>query len=349
ERVGRAIRVERSQGKPLAGDLEAVTDGVLQIAISKRATVGVALSDLPEREQHRLARLALGEDQPDYLLAVAASKLYRGDPDAGAHLERARAAGFALDALAELQPFVEAEEVVQANVQPARTPTPLAVPASARRAPAPDLGRRLFDLRRRVFPDSEDVGYLAGRVQLMFPFYDRQPLGQDWALTRGTAAPVPRGQDRRGLALEGRNGRADFKAPIAGDLDLKLRFEPQILGKQARLALVLENAEGERWTSEFGQLHYFRKRKLRARQGRSGRDLLRAQQVSNLEFVREGDALVSRLDGEELARIELPKDAGVLALSLEWDRAALNVLEIRMEAELDEAWLEDTLDGLEGK
>lgn len=347
---GRTIRVERKHGKPITGELIEVDDDVLQIAVNPRATLGVALEDLPEREVLRLARLTLGETNRDYLLAVAALELYRGERDSGEHLARARAAGLHLDALAELQPFVDEDEALQANVQPVaqRSPEPQpALPAAARRDPPPDLGRRLFAQRNRVFPDSEDVGYVGGRVQLMFPFYDRQRLNHDWRLVRGNAAPVPHGQDRRGLALEGRNGRAEFQAPVDGDLELKLRFEPQILGKRARLALVLEDAEGQRWSSELGQLHYFRKRKLRARQGRSGHELLRAQQVSNLELQRIGDELVSLLDGQEIARMELPEDTGPLSLALEWDRAALNVLDIRLEAELSEDWLREALDALE--
>jgi len=352
EQPGRAIHVERKHGKPIEGELIEVDGDVLQIAINPRATLGVALEDLPEREVLRLARLALGETDRDYLLAVAALELYRGERDSGEHLARARAAGLHLDALAELQPFVDEDEELQANVRPVaqRSPEPQpALPAAARRRPPQDLGRRLFAQRNRVFPDSEDVGYVGGRVQLMFPFYDRQRLNRDWQLVRGNAAPVPRGQDRRGLALEGRNGRAQFQAPVDGDLELKLRFEPQILGKRARLALVLEDAEGQRWSSELGQLHYFRKRKLRARQGRSGHELLRAQQVSNLELQRIGDELISLLDGQEIGRMELPEDTGPLTLALEWDRAALNVLDIRLEAELSEDWLRETLDDLEKK
>ena len=62
-----------------------------------------------------------------------------------------------------------------------------------------------------------------------------------------------------------------------------------------------------------------------------------------LELNREGDELVSRFDGQEMARLPIPADLGPVQLGLEWENAALNLITLEVRGVPSDDWVDEQL------
>jgi len=363
---GRDVRLERRRGAPVEGRLVRVRDGRLTVALSSRAEVAVNVADLTEREALRAIRRARGSDDPAYLEGVAALRLYRGDDGAEASVARAAEAGLDLAPLAaelrRAEPAAEPDEEVHAlhaaGAEPAADDdeAPRARPIADDRARLRDRERRereryererrLADNLRHLFPDAAERGF-DGRARLFYSFQEQQVFGPtDWELVRGDAFPVPSGQQFRvGLVLQGRNGRAEFRAPLEGDFSVRIRFEAQMLGPRGRLAITVDDPETQtRYSNDLGAIVRYEEGRPRAQAGESRASHVRAQQRHVLELSRVGDELVAEFDGAPVGlRMPLAQGFGPATLGLEWDRAALNLVTVEVEGTPAEDWLAASL------
>ena len=203
--------------------------------------------------------------------------------------------------------------------------------------------------RRDIFREADDVGYdgTSARLEPIYRFYqDGRAFRKEWKLLRGEATPTPPGQiERQGLKLLGRNGRAEFFAPLEGSLDLKLRFLSYGGDRSGRLSVVLEGEKNRQVICNAGALEYRVRGRVKARKGASKIADFRSRADVTFEVLREGRFIRTLVNTEETARIELPEDEdlGKYRLVLEWGRVSISLLEIRMLCKPEKEWVTERM------
>ncbi len=368
EREGESIMLERRAGKSVTGTLAGVRGDAVVVKLSERAEVALAIDDLSERSLWRAARRKLGSKSPAYLGGTTAVLLYRGDDEAAEQLAACAQAGVDLSAIVQtLQPLDAAEAdgaVAMGSTGDERpdpntpaTGDPLAGTVAGGGGGADDLqdryrraldrnelARRVIANRELLFTEASRIGYADDQLEPIYEFANGEEFGKDWKLLRGRSYPTPPGQTQRyGLVLEGRNGRAEFCAPSVGDVSVRVRFMPQMIGRTGRLAIALDGEEQRRVTNEMGQLLYTVKRRPKAAEGASQAGEVRSQSTQTLELLRRGDRLFSKFNGKVVAELSLDADLGAFQIALEWDRVALNLLSIEVMCRPSEEWLKERL------
>ncbi len=367
-RVGETTSLDRRKGSPVTGEVLGVRGDAVVVRLSERAELLVPVDELSETTLWRAARRQLGAKDPTYLRGVGAVLLYRGDRAAEEHLAKCAEAGVDLGALqAAMKPLDEAERDEPVAVAGAGTTGAGASGgersggesgASGGDAAEDDVRERyrraldrnerarlLIAKRELLFPEADRVGYADDQLEPIYEFANGQEFGRDWRLVNGRSYPTPPGQvERYGLILEGRNGRAEFVAPIQGDVLMRMRFMPQMLGRTGRLALTLDDEEGRRVSNELGQLVFSVRRRPKAIDGASQAGEVRTQSYQVLELLVRGHQVLSKFNGKVCATIQLEEDLGPVRLGLEWDRVALNLLTIELAGRPSDAWVDAALE-----
>jgi hypothetical protein len=290
-------------------------------------------------------RKLLGAKSREYLVGVTAIKLYRDDADAKEFLERCTAAGF------DLTPVAKSLAAIKAEAVAVTLPAGATNQGDAEGVSAEDKFKRALDRNRserwlisqrlRLFPEADDVGYERGRLEPIYDFQDNQKFSKEWRRVRGKSRPTPPGaMERVGLILEG-NGRAEFFAPLSGDVAVKVRFQSQMIDpRYGRFAITLDGEKSQRVACEMGQILYTVKGKPRASEGTSQAPEVRTQTRNVLELIMTGKTLTTKFNGAVVAEVTLEADLGTYKLGLEWNRAALNLTRIRSMLSPRPEWVE---------
>ena len=355
-KAGASVSFARLKGQKVTGNLHSVEGDQIVVEVGRGALISVSLSDLEEGVTFDWVRRGQGRESEPYLRGVTSLKLYRGDEDALNYLKQCQEAGIDLAALvAELRRLNEGQggEIASADPadpKPAAAKRELTEKEKYERALKRQEEIKLVVARRKdLFREADEVGYDAvnGRLEPIYRFFqDGRNFRSEWKIVQGEASPTPPGQtERQGLRLLGREGRAEFIAPLTGPLEFKLRFLSFGNDRRGRFAVVLEGEGRRRVLYEMGQIDYVVKRKRKATEGTSRlADFSHRADVS-FEVLREGNLLISRVNTEETARLELPaeEELGTYRLVLEWGRVSISLLELRCLCTPDEEWLQDRL------
>ncbi|MBX3468953.1 MAG: protein kinase [Planctomycetes bacterium] len=356
--VGSDVSLERRQGRRVEGKVARHEGGRLTVAISSKAEVLVDAAELSDDELLRLIRRAFGAAHPPYLHGVAALKLYRNDADADAALARAADAGVDLveHHAAALAPGARhlhgeprrGQPVVQGDARPTG-PDPRAEEERRRREAEAERARyererKIYDARHRLFPESEETGFMGGQAILHYNYFqgNRNFAGQDWKRLRGNSYPTPPGQvERYGLVLEGRDGRAELTIPVEGNFEVLLEFTSQLFGKDSRLAITADT-DGQHVETALGQLlHQRRGRRQVAGEGQGSN--VRPRTRHTLELIRDGNQFFSKFDNAVVGTVSVD-EFGKTTLGIEWGNAALNLVQIRMKVTPETKWVEKKLE-----
>ena len=355
EKTGTSVSFARLRGQKVTGEIESVEGDQVAIKVGRGALVSVSLTDLEEATTWDWVRRGQGRTSEPYLRGVTSLKLYRGDEDALQYLKQCQDAEVDLSALvAELRRLNTgqgADPVDQpTDPQPVATKTELTEKEKyALALKRQEEIKQIVARRKDLFREADEVGYdsVNGRLEPIYRFFqDGRNFRSEWKVTQGEATPTPPGQtERQGLRLQGREGRAEFIAPLNGSLEFKLRFLSFGNDRRARFAVVLEGEERRRVLFETGQIDYLVKRKRKARGGTNRlADFTHRADVS-FEVQLQGNLLISRINTEETARIELPEgeELGTYRLALEWGNASISLLELRCLCTPDEEWLRERM------
>ncbi|RMG16171.1 MAG: serine/threonine protein kinase [Planctomycetota bacterium] len=367
-RKGERVRLKRRKGGLLRGKLVNAADGKLSVSLAvggaSEAVIAVKIEDLAEEERWSAVRRMLGKNRGPYLRAKAALELYRGEAKAEETLAAAAEAGVDLAALAEdLRAASPAGPAGAGGEGPAIAMAPNRPQAGPRRPDAAEIERRrlkalqrnrferwLIKHRLELFPEADVVGYADGQLEPRYTFQENQNFGKDWRRVRGRSRPVPPGTfERSGLILEG-NGRAEFVAPLVGDLAIKVHFVAQMFDRKlGRFAITLDGEDRRRLSCELGRLVYWKGRKRLAIAGEDQGKALRSRTVTTLELLKTGRQVVARFNGVVSAEWELPEELGVYRLGLEWNRASLDLHWLRAMLSPEIRWVERKLGKVPGK
>ena len=282
---------------------------------------------LHERVAGHVEALEAILDEPESPRGVAALKLYRGDRDAAVALSKVRPLGSLAGVSVELEALDRGGAPVQAMHA---SNASLAVTTYASMA----RDEQVADQLPRLFPAATSSRFLAGAVALNYEFYPGSGFDHDWRVVDGKLAA-----EEVGLCVRG-EGRAEFDAPLEGEVSVSLRFSAP--ATEGRLALTLD-AGDQRFSSELGKLRHTRGGDLRQEVGRSVSPRLRDTRSHLLELTREGQQLVSRFDGEEIARLDLPMGVGAVRLGFEWADADFEVETLEVRGVPNGEWVERRL------
>lgn len=359
KRPGATVSFARRKGGKISGSLESVEGDTITVNVLRGALQSVTLNDLVEGVTFTWARRAEGKTGAAYLRGVTSLKLYRSDGDALKYLAQCQEAGVDLSALvAELRRVEAGETPVAGGGGDGETTDPK--PAGAQRpktekekyqdALAKRERAKILTARRKdIFREADDVGYEgnSGRIEPIYEFHqDGRKFRTEWRVVRGTASPTPPGTiERQGLRLLGNDGRAEFIAPLQDSLDFSMRFLSFGNDKRGRLVIALEGKKGRRVLCNIGSLEFRVKRKLKARKGASKIAGFRNRADVKFEIVREGRFIISRVNTDETARIELPEDEdlGEYRLVLEWGRVSVSLIRMRILCRPTDKWIEKRL------
>ncbi|MCW8142012.1 MAG: hypothetical protein KIT58_24155, partial [Planctomycetota bacterium] len=204
--------------------------------------------------------------------------------------------------------------------------------------------RKIYDARHRLFPESEETGFMGGQAILHYNYFqgNRNFAGQDWKRLRGNSYPTPPGQvERYGLVLEGRDGRAELTIPVEGNFEVLLEFTSQLFGKDSRLAITADT-DGQHVETALGQLlHQRRGRRQVAGEGQGSN--VRPRTRHTLELIRDGNQFFSKFDNAVVGTVSVD-EFGKTTLGIEWGNAALNLVQIRMKVTPETKWVEKKLE-----
>ena len=360
KRPGATVSFKKKKGGKISGSLASVTDDTITVKVLRGALLSVTLNDLVENVTWTWARRAEGKTGAAYLRGVTSLKLYRSDDDALKYLAQCQEAGVDLSALvAELrrvepsgQPVTggggggeETTDPKPASTDRPKTPAEIRAEAEAKRKKA----ELLIAQRKNLFREADDVGYegASGRVEPIYEFHqDGRKFRKDWRVVRGTASPTPPGNiERQGLRLLGNDGRAEFVAPLQNDLDIIIRFLSWGNDKRGRLVIALEGEKGRRVLCNIGAIDFRVKRKLKLRRGESKLSTFRNRADIKFEVIRQGRFIVTKINTDETAKVELPEDEdlGKYRLVLEWGRVSISLIRIRMLCQPTDEWIEKRL------
>lgn len=360
KRPGATVSFKKKKGGKISGSLASVTDDTITVKVLRGALLSVTLDDLVENVTWTWARRAEGKTGAAYLRGVTSLKLYRSDDDALKYLAQCQEAGVDLSALvAELRRVEPSEQPVTggggggeettdpkpASTDRPKTPAEIRAEAEAKRKKA----ELLIAQRKNLFREADDVGYegASGRVEPIYEFHqDGRKFRKDWRVVRGTASPTPPGNiERQGLRLLGNDGRAEFVAPLQNDLDIIIRFLSWGNDKRGRLVIALEGEKGRRVLCNIGAIDFRVKRKLKLRRGESKLSTFRNRADIKFEVIRQGRFIVTKINTDETAKVELPEDEdlGKYRLVLEWGRVSISLIRIRMLCQPTDEWIEKRL------
>jgi hypothetical protein len=320
------------------------------------AEVTVSVDDLAREDRWRAVRKLVGAKSETYLKGVTAFKLYVGDASADDFLEKAKAVGVDLGLLASsltvgTSPDGDEGPAIAmgggGDAEPVEPKQPGNSDAiKVKRALQQNArDRQLITVRNKLFPEADVIGYDgSGGLEPAYDFTEQQDFGSDWKKVRGEARPAPPGAfERWGLILEN-NGRAEFSAPLEGDMEIKVRFRSQMFDtRQGRFAITLDGEKGKRVACEMGQLIYFEKKRPKAQHGDSKVADIRSKTNNTLELTLQGKQLTARFNNKVTAEITLPKKLGPYVLGLEWNRVSLDLMRIRSMVRPQAKWVEETV------
>ncbi|MGE0709655.1 MAG: protein kinase [Planctomycetota bacterium] len=351
---GESVSLARRKGAKVTGTLAGVEEGKVKVALSSRAEVLLELDEIAEDAIWAKIRQAKGARDPGYLRGVTSLKLYRSDEDALKFLQLCQEEKLDLSPLmAELAKIggPVADKPDKEPVKPDKEPLKPKEKTQAEKVQeALEEQRRAKELiaqRAKVFREASDVGYADTQLEPVYRFFQQgESFATEWALRRGKAFPTPPGQaERIGLRLEGREGRAEFFAPMHKDLQVRVRFIPYALNRNGRFAIVIETEDKQRISNELGMLDFRVRGRPKARMGESQLTSLRARGEATLELLREGKSFVAKVNNRETGRLELPDDIEIKGykLSLEWGQVNLNLIEIRTLCTPEPEWVKRRL------
>ncbi|MBL4850382.1 MAG: protein kinase [Planctomycetes bacterium] len=353
KRTGATVSFTTLKGGKVSGAIESVSGDRITINVLRGALRTVSLNDLKEEVTWKWVRKAQGKKGEAYLRGVTSIKLYRSDKDSLEFLAKCTDAGIDLSALvAELRRIEPDETAVvtgggPADPQTAGVKRPKTDKERYQEALAEQARVKAVTARRRdIFREADDVGYdtTTGRLEPIYRFFqDGRKFRKEWKLIRGEATPTPPGQmERQGLKLLGRDGRAEFFAPLEEGLDLKLRFLSYGGDRRGRLSVILEGEKNRRVICNLGAVEFRVKRRIKARNGTSKIAEFRSRADVTFEVRREGRFIKTFVNTEETGAIELPEDEelGKFRLVLEWNKVSISLLSLRLLCKPEREWVE---------
>jgi len=360
KRPDATVSFQKKKGGKISGTLGGVTDDTITVKVLRGALLSVTLDELVESVTWTWARRAEGKTGAAYLRGVTSLKLYRSDNDALKYLAQCQDAGVDLSALvAELRRVEPSDQPVTGggggdeettDPKPAGADRPKTREEKVAEALAKKKRAELLIARRKdLFREADDVGYegASQRVEPIYEFHqDGRQFRKEWRVVRGKASPTPPGNiERQGLRLLGNDGRAEFIAPLQNDLDFTIRFLSWGNDKRSRLTVALEGEKGRRVLCNIGAIDFRVKRKLKDRKGASRIASFRNRADIKFEVIRSGRFIITKINTDETARMELPEDEdlGKYRLVLEWGRVSISLLRFRMLCQPTDEWIEKRL------
>lgn len=353
KRKGQSVSLKRKKGSSVVGTLGDVEGGRVTIKLSSRAELSIALDDLAEAEVWKAAKRVKGAEKA-YLTGVTAIKLYRGDNDAEAYLSRCQDAGVDLSAVAndlrkaepkKAEPIHAMRKAGKARAKPKKAKRDKVKAAYERAVARNKAARKLIENREKLFSEADRIGYADEYLEPIYDFTEGRKFSKDWRRVSGRSYPTPPGQSQRyGLVLEGRNGRAEFVAPLQQDVHVKIRIVPQQIGRKfGRVAITLDGKKRLRISNELGRLVFRKRGRVKGSSGSSQIGTLRVNTSQTMELILKGKTLISKFNGSEVARTTFDEELGTYKLGLEWSHAALNLVSIEVMCKPTTEWIQKKL------